>query len=73
MLVGGGLATFPRQAEPLYEFVPVSDFLRVSEALLRVFQDSKELRKTRFKARLKFLISWIGIDGLRQRVEEELK
>ncbi|MEE9274946.1 MAG: nitrite/sulfite reductase [bacterium] len=73
MLVGGGLATFPRVAEPLYEFVPVSDYLRVSEALLRVFQDSKELRKTRFKARIKFLVSWIGIDGLRQRVEEELK
>ena len=35
MLVGGGLATFARTAEVLYEFVPVSDFLRVSEALIR--------------------------------------
>jgi sulfite reductase beta subunit-like hemoprotein len=73
MLVGGGLATFARNAEELYEFVPVSDFLRVSEALLRVFNDSKELRKTRFKARIKFLISWIGIEGLRERVEAELE
>ncbi|MDA0999512.1 MAG: nitrite/sulfite reductase [bacterium] len=73
MLVGGGLATFARVAETLYEFVPVSDFLRVSEALIRVFNDSKELRKTRFKARIKYLVSWIGIDGLRERVEEELK
>ena len=72
-LVGGGLATLPRPAEELYDFVPVSDFLRVSEAILRVFNDSKELRKTRFKARIKFLVSWIGIDGLRERVEEELK
>ncbi|HBK78432.1 MAG TPA: hypothetical protein DDZ83_01900 [Nitrospinae bacterium] len=73
MLVGGGLATFARNAEELYDFVPVSDFLRVSEALLRTFNNSTELRKTRFKARIKFLVSWIGIDGLRDRVEEELK
>ncbi len=72
-LVGGGLATMARPAEALYDFVPVADFLRVSEALLRVFNDSKELRKTRFKARIKFLVSWIGIDGLKERVENELK
>ena len=73
MLVGGGLATFARTAEVLYKFVPVSDFLRVSEALIRVFDQAAELRKSRFKARIKFLVSWIGIDGLRERVEEELK
>ncbi len=73
LLVGGGLATLPRTAEELYEFVPASDFLRVSEAIIRVFNDSKELRKSRFKARIKFLVSWIGIDGLRERVEEELR
>ncbi len=73
ILVGGGLATLPRPAEELYDFVPVSDYLRISEALIRVFNDSKELRKTRFKARIKFLVSWIGIDGVRERVEEELK
>ncbi len=73
MLVGGGLATFPRTAETLYEFVPASDFLRISEALIRVFGQAAELRKSRFKARIKFLVSWIGIDGLRERVEEELQ
>ncbi len=73
LLLGGGLATFPRVAEELYDFVPVSDFLRVSEAIIRVFNDSQELRKTRFKARIKFLVSWIGIDGVRERVEEEFQ
>lgn len=73
ILVGGGLATLPRPAEELYDFVPVSDYLRISEALIRVFNDSQELRKTRYKARIKFLVSWIGIDGVRERVEEELK
>ncbi|MBI3025806.1 MAG: nitrite/sulfite reductase [Candidatus Tectomicrobia bacterium] len=73
MLVGGGLATMPKTAQELYSFVPVSDFLRVSEAILRVFNASQELRKTKFKARIKFLVDWIGIDGLRERVEEELR
>ncbi|MED5579107.1 MAG: nitrite/sulfite reductase [Nitrospinota bacterium] len=72
MLVGGGLATFPRVAETLYEFIPATEFLRVSEAIVRVFNKSKELRKSRFKARIKFLVGWIGIDGLRERVEKEL-
>lgn len=73
MLVGGGLATFARTAEALYEFVAVADFLRVSEALIRVFDQAAELRKSRFKARIKFLVARIGIDGLRARVEEELQ
>ncbi|OGL65405.1 MAG: hypothetical protein A3J27_09260 [Candidatus Tectomicrobia bacterium RIFCSPLOWO2_12_FULL_69_37] len=72
-LVGGGLATMPKVAQELYSFVPVSDFLRVSEAILRVFNASQELRKSKFKARIKFLVDWIGIDGLRERVEEELR
>jgi len=73
ILAGGGLATFPKVAQTLYEFVPVSEFLRVSEAVLRVFNASQELRKSRFKARIKFLVDWIGIEGVRERVEEELK
>ncbi|MBI3127597.1 MAG: nitrite/sulfite reductase [Candidatus Tectomicrobia bacterium] len=73
MLVGGGLATMPKVAQELYSFVPVSDYLRVSEAILRVFNATQELRKSKFKARLKFLVDWIGIDGLRERVEEELR
>lgn len=73
MLVGGGLATFARVAETLYDFVPASDFLRVSEALLRVFDQAAELRKSRFKARVKFLVSRIGVGGLRERVEAELE
>ena len=54
ILVGGGLATLPRPAEELYDFVPVSDYLRISEALVRVFNDSKELRKTRFRRESSF-------------------
>ena len=70
---GGGLSILPRVAYTLYEFVPVSDFLRVSEAVIRIFERSDELRKNRMKARIKFLIDRIGIDAFRELVDEELE
>ena len=63
----------PRIAPTLYEFVPVNDYLKISEAVLRVFDASDELRKNRMKARIKFLIDRVGIDDFREMVEEELK
>jgi len=45
----------------------------VTEAVLRIFHRSDELRKNRMKARIKFLIARIGIDEFRKLVEEELK
>src|SRR5712692_3742000 len=45
MHVGGGSSIMPREAPALYDFVPVSEYLRVSEAILRVFNASDELRK----------------------------
>jgi sulfite reductase beta subunit-like hemoprotein len=73
MLVGGGSSIMPREAKPLYDFVPISEYLRVSEAVLRVFNAANELRKNRMMARIKVLIDRIGMDAFRERVEEELK
>ena len=72
MVVGGGLSIMARIAPTLYEFVPEEDYLKVSEAVLRVFDASDELRKNRMKARIKFLVDRIGIDEFRTMVEEEL-
>ncbi|MBI3954333.1 MAG: nitrite/sulfite reductase [Chloroflexi bacterium] len=72
MVVGGGTSTVPRKAPTLFEFVPVEDYLVVSEAVLRVFDRDGE-RKNRNKARIKFLVDKIGIDEFRRRAEEELK
>ena len=72
MVVGGGLSIMARIAPTLYEFVPEEDYLKVSEAVLRVFDASDELRKNRMKARIKFLVDRIGIDEFRLLVEEEL-
>jgi sulfite reductase beta subunit-like hemoprotein len=73
MVTGGGTSIMPRIAPTLYEFVPVEEYLKVTEALLRIFHRSDELRKNRMKARIKFLIARIGIDEFRLMVEEELK
>ena len=72
IVVGGGLSIMARIAPTLYEFVPVDDFLRISEAVLRVFDASDDLRKNRMKARIKFLVDRVGIDEFRTMVEEEL-
>jgi sulfite reductase beta subunit-like hemoprotein len=73
MVMGGGLAIMPRVAPTLYEFVSTDDYLKVTEAALRIFDRSDELRINRSKARIKFLIDRIGIDEFRRLVEEELE
>ena len=73
VLTGGGTSIMPRLAPTLYEFIPVEEYLKVTEAVIRVFHGSDELRKNRMKARIKFLIDRIGIDEFRPMVEEEMK
>ncbi len=73
VFTGGGTSIMPKLAPMLYEFVPVEEFLKVTEAVIRIFHRSDELRKNRMKARIKFLIARIGIDEFRGMVDEELK
>ena len=73
VLTGGGTSIMPKIAPTLYEFVGVDEFLKVTEAVIRIFHRSEELRKNRMKARIKFLIARIGIDEFRDMVDEELK
>jgi len=69
--VGGGLGASPHIAQVLDEFVPVEEFLRVSEAALRIFDRLGE-RKNRNKARIKFLVKKLGIEEMRGLVQAEL-
>jgi sulfite reductase beta subunit-like hemoprotein len=73
MRTGGGTSIMPRVAYTLYEFVPFDSYLKVTEAMLRIFNRQDELRANRARARIKFLIEKIGIDEFRSQVEEELK
>jgi sulfite reductase beta subunit-like hemoprotein len=73
--VGGGTSIMPRIAPTLYDFVELEngDYLKVSEAVLRIFDRQDFLRVNRARARIKVLIDKIGIDAFREMVEEELK
>lgn len=73
VLVGGGTSIFPRVAPELFEFVGFDEFLKVSEAVLRIFNRCDELRVNRARARIKVYIDRIGIDAFRDEVIEEMK
>jgi len=68
--VGGGLGTVPHQAKVLAEFVSEEEILPLSQAVGRVFARLGE-KKNRNRARLKFLVSKIGVEKLRRLVFEE--
>jgi len=73
--VGGGTSIMPRIAPTLYEFVELEngDFLKVTEACMRIFDRQDFLRVNRARARIKVLIDKIGIDAFREQVEQELE
>jgi sulfite reductase beta subunit-like hemoprotein len=73
--VGGGTSIMPRIAPTLYEFVELDngDYLKVTEACMRIFDRTEFLRVNRARARIKVLIDKIGIDAFREMVEEELE
>jgi sulfite reductase beta subunit-like hemoprotein len=73
--VGGGTSIMPRLAPTLYEFVELDngDYLKVTEACMRIFDRQDFLRVNRARARIKVLIDKIGIDEFRTMVEEELQ
>ncbi len=73
--VGGGTSIMARVAPTLYDFVELDngDYLKVAEAVFRIFNRQEWLRVNRARARIKVLIDKIGIDAFREQVEEELK
>ena len=73
--VGGGTSIMPRLAPTLYEFVELDngDYLKVTEAVVRIFDRQEWLRVNRARARIKVLVDKIGIDEFRELVEEELR
>jgi len=73
--VGGGTSIMARVAPTLYDFVEADngDYLKVSEAVLRIFDRQEWLRANRARARIKVLIDKIGIDAFREQVDAELE
>jgi sulfite reductase (ferredoxin) len=75
MLVGGGTSIMPRKAPVLYEFVELDngEYLKIAEAVFRIFDRQEWLRTNRARARIKVFVDKYGIDELRRQVEEELQ
>ncbi len=73
--VGGGTSIMARIAPTLYDFVEAEngDFLKVSEAVFRIFDRQSWLRVNRARARIKVLVDKVGIEEVRRMVDEELE
>ncbi|WP_291869244.1 nitrite reductase [Maribacter sp.] len=72
VMLGGGLGSQPRHADELYSFLPSDKIIPLMDGVVRVFDRYGE-RKSRAKARLKFLLKDIGLDGFKELLEQEQK
>ena len=75
MRIGGGTSIMPRVAPTLVDFVSADDgeYLKYTEAILRIFDRQDWLRVNRARARLKVLVDKVGIEEVRAMVEQELE
>jgi len=75
MVVGGGTSIMPRIAKTVREFAELDngEYLKVAEAVVRIFDRQDWLRKNRARARIKVLVDKIGIEAFRELVDEELE
>ncbi|MFL1012010.1 HEPN domain-containing protein [Flavisericum labens] len=72
VMIGGGLGSQPREADVLFDFIETDKIIPIMEGVLRIFDRHGE-RKSRAKARMKFLIKDIGLEAFKELVEEEQK
>jgi sulfite reductase (ferredoxin) len=75
VLVGGGTSIMPRVAPVLWDFVTADDgeYLKLAEAIFRVYDAQDWLRPNRARARIKVLVDRDGVDAVRAMIEDELK
>src|SRR5581483_11613930 len=71
LFVGGGLGSIPKLAKLYTDFLPIGEVLPTCEAVLKIF-DAHGDRKTKSKARMKFVLEKWGIDRFKEKVAEEL-
>ncbi|MGK2938662.1 MAG: nitrite/sulfite reductase [Solirubrobacteraceae bacterium] len=73
--VGGGTSIMPRVAPTLTEFATVDDgeYLKIAEAVFRIFDAQDWLRVNRARARIKVFVDKFGIEELRKQVDEQLQ
>lgn len=72
VMLGGGLGSQPRHADVLFDFLPSNKIIPLMDGVIRVFDRYGE-RKSRAKARMKFLLKDIGLEGFKALLEAEQK
>ncbi len=72
VMLGGGLGSQPRHADVLFEFLPSDKIIPLMDGVIRVFDRYGE-RKSRAKARMKFLLKDVGLDGFKALLAKEQK
>ena len=70
VVIGGGLGAQPLAAQQAHDFLEEQYVIPFIEALIRVFDRYGE-RTRRHKARMKFLLSDLGLETLLEKVNEE--
>ena len=68
--VGGGLGAAPMISHLYTDFLPVEELYNFAAAILRVFDRYGE-RKSRMKARMKFLVQSMGWERFKEALDEE--
>jgi len=69
---GGGLGAQPFLAKHITDFIRAEDVLIWCEAIVRVQHRYGE-RKNRSRARMKYVVKRLGLDGFRKLIEEEVQ
>ncbi|WP_299767342.1 HEPN domain-containing protein [uncultured Dokdonia sp.] len=72
IMLAGGLGSQPRHADVFYEFLSSDKIIPLMESVIRVFDRHGE-RRSRAKARLKFLVKDIGLEAFKELIEAEQK
>ena len=70
ILVGGGLGRTPIIGTEICDFLPEEDLLTYLDAIIRVYNQFGR-RDNKYKARIKILVKALGIDRMRELVNEE--
>ncbi len=72
VFVGGGLSSTPRLSRFLGIGVPPERILETAKAILEIWSEDPENRKSFVKARFKYMVERLGVEGIRKRLLEKL-
>jgi ferredoxin-nitrite reductase len=70
--IGGGLSAQPRIARDMDVFVPKEEAREILEAITGSWMENLRYRKSRAKARFKFMVDDYGPDAIREMVETRI-